>query len=217
MNNRTFQNKTSYKREEILERISQYVLFHGGRIAEPGLYHGRTGIALSLLLYSKRKQDKILEKCGEELLTSVINNLNCNHAISMEFGFSGIGYALALLYERGILTGDLNESLVEVDAAIMELNPLRIKDKSIRTGIGGVYVYMQKRMELSGHTTIYPNSFIRDMEHSLLYGNTPYADFRSFSLLSDLDCPVNKESDYLNQPIDLCGGCSYHLFRESYV
>ena len=75
----------------------------------------------------------------------------------MEYGLAGISYGTTLLSKLGLVECDLNSVLADVDAKIMERDPRRMSDYSVRTGAGGVLLYLALRHETYGTALTFDN------------------------------------------------------------
>ena len=91
-------------------------------------------LLLLCMSYAKRYSDSYIEEYAWDLLQQVYDGVYADMPIGLEFGLAGIGYATALLYEKGWIECDLNGVLSDIDSKIMERDPRRITDFSARTG-----------------------------------------------------------------------------------
>ncbi|MBQ8529673.1 MAG: glycosyltransferase [Parabacteroides sp.] len=111
-----------------------------------GLFHGRMGCVLFLAVYARHTQNEMYENFASELLDTIYEDLNKELHFNLEDGLCGIGWGIEYLVQQGLMQGDTDEILWEVDQRIMEYNPLRISDLSFRRGLGGLTFYVIARL-----------------------------------------------------------------------
>jgi hypothetical protein len=118
------------------------------------LYHGKMGIVLSFAHYARYTGETIYEEFADELLGELINDINDEVPINFENGLCGIGWGIEHLIENGFIKGNSDEILVEIDNKIMEWDISRIKDRSIKSGLAGLYHYVSKRINSTNNHRI---------------------------------------------------------------
>ena len=116
-----------------LRKITDYLLLKSPYIQDIGFFHGKMGIAVALYVYANRYHDQLIEEYAWDLFLQVYDGVHVDMPIGLECGLAGIGYGTTLLCELGLMKCDLNEILVDVDARIMERDPRRITDFSVRS------------------------------------------------------------------------------------
>lgn len=129
-----------------LKHIADYQLLNGAFNPNPSLLNGKMGIALFFFLYAESTHNSWYEEFAGELLDDVCNNLHVNLPISFMDGLCGIGWGIEFMKHRGIIEGDTDEILREVDLKVMERDLRRISDLSFETGLEGIATYIQCRM-----------------------------------------------------------------------
>ena len=130
---------------ERLRKIVDYLLLSSPYMHDIGLFHGKMGVVIALYLYSAKYRDELISDYAWDLLQHIYDNINSNMPIGLEYGLAGIGYGTTILYKHGLVDCDLNSILVDVDSKIMEHDPRRIKDMSIRSGVEGLMQYIALR------------------------------------------------------------------------
>ena len=195
-----------------LRRISEYLLLKSSYMRDIGLFHGKMGIAVSLFAYANKYDDKLMEEYAWDLLQQVYEGVHSDLPIGLENGLIGIGDGVTLLYENKWVEGELNAILSDVDEKIMERDPRRIKDFSIRSGIGGLLLYLTIRERANGVPATFDSQYLAEL-HDKVSDN----DFkvRETNLIDILNMPSFKENDYVDQAIGIDGGSAYYVLKQS--
>lgn len=195
-----------------LRRISEYLLLKSSYIRDIGLFHGKMGIAVSLFAYANKYDDKLMEEYAWDLLQQVYDGVHSDLPIGLENGLIGIGYGVTLLYENKWVEGELDSILSDVDEKIMELDPRRIKDFSIRSGLGGLLLYLTIRKRANGALATFDSQYLAELHDKILENDLK---FREPNLINILNTPSFKENDYVDQPIGIDGGSAYYVIKQS--
>lgn len=193
-----------------LRKITDYLLLKSPYIQDIGLFHGKMGIAVALYVYANRYRDKLLEEYAWDLLQQVYDGVHVDMPIGLEYGLSGIGYGTALLCELGLVECDLNEILGEVDARIMERDPRRITDFSVRSGAGGLQLYIALRQRVSGCILTFDSQYFAELQSAMMNKATLNPSTHIISLLNE---PSFTATDYIDKPIGIDGGCAYYILK----
>ena len=135
----------NHKNTAFHQALSQLIL-NAHFIPGTGLFHGRMGCVLFLAVYARHTQNEMYENFASELLDTIYEDLNKELHFNLEDGLCGIGWGIEYLVQQGLMQGDTDEILWEVDQRIMEYNPLRISDLSFRRGLGGLTFYVIARL-----------------------------------------------------------------------
>lgn len=192
-----------------IDRIADYLLLQSAYMQDVGFFHGKMGIVTALYLYADNCGDEILSDYAWELLQQVYKGIHTNMPIGLETGLAGIGYATVWLCRNGLLEGDLNDILTDIDAKIMEYDPRRITDLSVRTGVGGILLYLRLRQATEPVTT-FDNRYLTELQ-TLVAGHR--MKDTGGKLLTLLSAPTFSESEYIGQPLGIDGGSAYYLLK----
>lgn len=141
------------------EKILSFLLVNYNYILGLGLLHGKMGGVLFFILYSHYTKCGIYEEYAEILMKDIYNKICDDISINFEIGLSGIGWCVEYLIHNKLINGNTDEILFEIDQKIMCVDPLRIDDYSMRTGLGGILLYVNARIK----------SFEREMPFDLEY------------------------------------------------
>ena len=192
-------------------KIVDYLLLKSPYIQDIGLFHGKMGIVFSLYAYAKKYNDRLLEDFAWDLLQQIYNKVHTDIPTGLENGLAGIGYGTTLLSILGLIECDLNTMLSDIDAKIMERDPRRMSDFSVRTGAGGVLLYLALRQETSGTLLTFDNQYVAELKSAaavkmVLNPVTNILDILNEPLF-DINC-------YMEKPIGIDGGSAYYILKD---
>ena len=175
-------------------------------------FHGKMGVVVAMYAYANRYNDKFIEEYAWDLLQQVYDGVYTDMPIGLENGLAGIGYATTLLCERGWVECDLNAILFDIDCKIMERDPRRITDFSMRTGAKGLQVYLALRRKSGIPLLTFDERYIDEL-HSVLVNQSSFnATINILELLNKPGFPVH---EYIDKPIKIDGGSAYYILKET--
>lgn len=97
-----------------------------------GVSHGKMGICIYFFLMGHYENNQSKRETGEDLLNQVIDLLDQNQELDIENGLAGIALGIRFLIKKGIVQGDVNEVLEDIDNTIFRrLNDERNSIRSI--------------------------------------------------------------------------------------
>lgn len=196
---------------ELPDRIKNHLMLKCLTIQDISLYHGKTGIALTLYLYAQKHQDETLEEYAWDLLQAVQEGVNECMPYGMEWGLAGIGTGITLLKKNKALDCDLNSVLADIDTKIMEHDPRRIDDFSFRNGALGLYSYISLRISTEGTISSIDASYLAELQ-TLLQKHASQQTTVPTDFSKDLQVPPWEMSDFIDKPLGLDGGAAYFLY-----
>ncbi len=195
----------------MMDRIAEYLLLNGSNIQEIGLFHGKMGIVVALYLHAEACDDDILREYAWELFQQVYDKVHTDMPVGLERGLAGIGYGTTLLCKRGLVECDLNEILVDIDQKIMERDPRRMTDMSVRTGARGLMLYLSLRQNVEAVTT-FDSGYLRELQETMTRYNIPSGNL---SIMDILHKPSFAETEYIEKPLGIDGGCAYYILKSA--
>lgn len=193
----------------VLSNIVDYLIFKSNTLSEIGLFHGKMGLVVTLYLYAKKYNDDIVNEYAWDLLQQVYDGIHTNVPIDLENGLAGIGYGTTLLCQYGIFDCNLNDILLDIDTQIMERDPRRFTDFSMRTGVKGLMLYIKKRQEVEPIRT-FDSQYITDLQTVIVHNGIACEDRNIMDLISE---PQFQNTEYVEKPIELDGGSSFFIFK----
>ena len=199
---------------ERLRKIVDYLLLYSPYMQDIGLFHGKMGVVIALYLYSTKYSDEQVSEYAWDLLQQIYDGIHSNMPIGLEYGLAGIGYGTTMLYKRGLVDCDLNSILVDVDSKIMEHDPRRMKDLSIRSGVGGLMQYIAFRKSMGEPFETFDTQYISELNATAAPVVSVYqeANFMSF-----LNAPTFSIEEYIEKPLGVDGGSSYYILKDILV
>ena len=128
------------------EEALAYLAINSSYLGDLGLFHGKIGIALFFFEFAQVSHDVSYEGLAENLLGEIYDEIHYDLPINLENGLCGIGWGMEYLVQHGLMEGDTDEILADIDQKVMEINPLRMKDFSLRRGLGSIAFYVLARL-----------------------------------------------------------------------
>lgn len=130
------------------QRIIHRLLMTSNICKDIGLFHGKAGIMLFFMHYYQYTNKILFENVALDLLDEITNNLSKSLSIDFESGLCGIAWAINYLIERKRVEGDSLEICEDIDNKIMETDPCRLNDYSLKNGLGGILLYVLSHIKL---------------------------------------------------------------------
>lgn len=196
---------------ERLRKIVDYLLISSPYMHDIGLFHGKMGVVIALYLYSAKYRDELISDYAWDLLQHIYDNINSNMPIGLEYGLAGIGYGTTILYKHGLVDCDLNSILVDVDSKIMEHDPRRIKDMSIRSGVEGLMQYIALRKSTGEPFETFDAQYLTELYTTASPIVSVYQDK---SIMSILNAPTFSIEEYTEKPLGIDGGSAYYILKD---
>lgn len=194
-----------------LTKIADYLLLRSSYIQDIGLFHGKMGIVVSLYAYAKKYGDPLMEDYAWDLLQQIYESIHTDTPVGMEYGLAGIGYGMALLCQLGLIECDLNAVLSDVDAKIMERDPRRMADHSVRTGTGGLALYIALRQRTGMPLLTFDGQYLAELGSAVAGGPGINPRTRLIDILNEPSFGVD---GYVGKPIGIDGGSAYYILND---
>lgn len=192
--------------QEILQRITRFLLLRGSFISNIGLLNGKMGIAIFFYLYSKLTNNKLYADFAGELIDEIYDKMSLEIPLGFGDGLAGIAWGIHYLVDNHFVYGDIDCILEDFDYKIQELDVRKIKDVSLETGLKGLAYYVISRYgNRSYRNSIISNDYIGDLINSLMSSNV---DDDSVMLVEQLNKIINLENKIVS--VDLL----YQLTRD---
>ena len=139
-------SKTQFSQLDTLNRITNHLIMSSNSIQDIGLYYGKLGIIAFFYHYSRFVQKTIYEKFADELLDEVCETVHEQLPCDLANGYCGIGWTVEYLFKQKFIKGNTYEILRNIDEKVMERDTRRITDKSLASGIEGIFLYVLVRL-----------------------------------------------------------------------
>lgn len=140
-----------------LSQISDMLLLNGTLTENPGLVHGKTGIAIFFFHFAKYTQNMLYANYAMDLINETFSQIHVNSPADYEKGIAGIGVAIDYMIRNQFLTPeeDICEDLdLRMERAVMH-DPWQ--DFSLYDGLTGYGRYWISRL-------LFPNSSKRSQD-----------------------------------------------------
>jgi len=133
-----------------LQRIADYLMKKSNQTSAIGLLNGKMGIVIFFAHYAQYTGLQHYDEFTENLLDEVYSMLGRNSPIDFQSGLCGIGWGIEYLVQNGLMEGNTDEILEDIDKKIMDIDVEHISDKSMEKGLCGIMHYVYARV-LSAH------------------------------------------------------------------
>jgi hypothetical protein len=132
-------------KEKVLD-INRHIILNAFNLSDLGLFGGKMGIILYFYIFARRQKEKIYEEFASELFDNLIDELHIHIPFFFDDGLCGIGWGIEYLAQHNYIMADTNDLLTDVDSAVMQLDPARIRDTEPEKGLSGVVHYVTTRL-----------------------------------------------------------------------
>lgn len=151
------------------EQALAYLTINGSFTGDLGLFHGRMGIILFFAHYARATQSKHYEDFAGYLLDELYEEIHNDLPVNLENGLCGIGWGIEYLVQQGVMEGDTDEILADIDRKVMELDPLRMTNLGFRRGLAGIAFYVIARLNANRTTAALPfdDAYLTSLQQAL--------------------------------------------------
>lgn len=195
-----------------LRKVTDYVLLRSSYMREVGLFHGKMGVVISLYAYAKKYDDPLLEEYAWDLFQQVYDGVHTDMPVGMEYGLAGIGYGTTLLQKAHFIDCDLNAVLADVDSKIMERDPRRMTDITLRTGAAGLHMYLSFRQSVQQPLLSFDSRYVEELQSRL---REEASCVVAAELIDIIDEPSFSVEEYIDKSISIDGGSSYYILKDT--
>ena len=199
-----------------IEKIVNYLMLTCDQISDVSLYHGKTGIVLTLMLYAKKTNSNSVKCFAEECFNSIYNGIHDGMPLGIESGLAGVGYGVTLMNKAGLINCDLNDVLFNIDSKIMETDPRRFHDFAFSKGLSGIMAYINLRLQVEGQVATFDSLYLDELTTQLNTADDIVQFELSKKIIEDIEAPFWNENDYISKPISIHEGSSYYLLKKFY-
>ena len=135
------------------KRLINTLLLNSSFCGNPGLFHGKTGIAILFYILHRHTGHKVYEGYAGELIDEIYEDITIQSPVDFENGLAGIAWGIEYLVQNGFIEADTNEVLADIDDAI---NKHRVysppADLSLASGAAGILAYLLARLKSNQNT-----------------------------------------------------------------
>lgn len=195
-----------------MRKIVEYLLLYSPYMRDIALFHGKMGVVVALYMYAERFHDELISEYAWELFQQIYDGIHSNMPIGLEYGLVGIGYGTTLMYKHGLVDCDLNSILTEIDSKIMEYDPRRMKDLSVRSGIGGLMRYIALRQSTGEPLRTFDEQYLTEL-YTTAAGIAACSN--EASIMDILNAPPFPIEEYTEKPLGIDGGSAYYILKDT--
>ncbi|NLI35780.1 MAG: hypothetical protein GX416_04585 [Bacteroidales bacterium] len=159
-------------KEELLLRISRYLMLQGSFTNNLGLLNGKMGFSLFFFHYSRFREISLYEDFAEELITEIYREITQNVIYNFRDGLCGIAWGIEYLIRNKFVEAEEDDILKELDNKILEYDIRYMKDFSLETGLVGIGHYAISRcIGATKGSFPLPKTYLNELVHSLITTN----------------------------------------------
>lgn len=151
----------------LFERILPFMLTNYSYASGLGLMHGKMGGVLFFFMYARYIENKIYEEYAEMLMEDIYNEMHENLLVNFETGLCGIGWCIEYMIRNKLIDGNTDDILKNIDEKIMSRDPLRINDFSMKTGLGGILLYVNARIKSYERDMPFDQKYLKELEEKV--------------------------------------------------
>lgn len=199
---------------ETLDRLIHHLVLRSATTQALSLYHGKMGIAMTLMIYARHHGSPHLHNYAERLLLNVCDNIPENMSPGFAEGLAGIGYGITILHRKGLIDGNLDDILADIDAQLMRYDPRRYDDFSFRTGLCGIKYYIDTRRKYYGVSDTIDPIFERELALALERNREKCEQYTH--MMDDINAPIWTLVEYKDKELGIDNGCAYYIIKEIY-
>lgn len=185
-----------------IEQALAYLTINGSYLNDLGLFHGKMGIVLFFSELAHVSQNSAYEDLASNLLGEIYEEIHYDLPINLENGLCGIGWGMEYLVQHRLMEGNTDEILSDIDQKVMEINPLRMKDFSLRRGLGGIAYYVLARLNASRQSATLPfdKDYLNALQEAISLADFFHEDEIGFNLSESLQQVLNGQHINLQLP-----------------
>lgn len=135
------------EKKTLLKEVYYKVLLNCNSMEDLGIAEGRMGAILFLAAYAHYRKEEMGDELAGILMDQLYEKLSVAMPLNWTDGLYGIAYAITWLIANGFMEGNVSEVLSDIDARIMERDPLRMTDYSWEYGLAGLLFYVLFRLK----------------------------------------------------------------------
>ncbi len=112
--------------DQSMQKIANTVVANLANTSEVGLFKGKMGLTLFMYEYAKKKSiNNAYEATADMLIDDIYKQIKPNIATNLIDGSAGIGFGLSYLLKNGLIDGEPNNVLEDIDKRLLE-NPKNV-------------------------------------------------------------------------------------------
>lgn len=152
------------------QQIVHQLLLRSDIDQDLGLYHGKMGVIIFFVHYSKLNNKELYDIIIDELMEELMEEIHVGLPVDFASGILGIGWGIEYLIQNGFMEGDSLDICEEIDLKTMKQDPRRITDYSIETGLGGLLHYVLAHIKgvMTQHSKLpFDETYLSDLHYAV--------------------------------------------------
>lgn len=127
---------------DLEDRIINHLIINSYNHSNLGLLSGKMGILIFFLHYSTYKKQCVYEDYAFDILDKILDEISTNTPLGLDTGLIGIGWGIEYILQTKYAMGNEVNICEVIDDKIMKMDPRRIDDLSLDTGLEGLMHYI---------------------------------------------------------------------------
>lgn len=133
--------------EKSLAKLADMLIINGTLLESPGLWYGRTGVAIFFFHYGHYTKLELFEEYAVEIIEQIQKTIHQDSPVDYSRGLAGIGVGIEYLAQNGFLDINTNEILEDFDFKIIhEVKHKHHKNGSLHNELIGLGKYLFLRL-----------------------------------------------------------------------
>lgn len=134
-----------------LETIVQTLIINGTLTDSPGLFYGKTGIAVFFFNYARQTGNELFYDYAIDLIDKIQDQITVSISAQYDIGLAGIGVGFEYFVQNGFLEADDNDIFEDLDARMYRITMYEpYSDLNIEGGLTGWGRYFIFRLKGNG-------------------------------------------------------------------
>lgn len=194
------QNKLLSKNK--IEPVINHLILNANFLDNLGLFHGKMGVCITFAHLARYTNENLYDDLAWRLLDEIFDSISLN-SLNFECGLAGVGWGVEYLIQNNFFKGNSADILFELDNEILKLNLNCMNDKSIRTGVMGILLYISIRCKSS-------NFEGKSLYHSYFEDNKlkKILNIRDVDVLRNIIKHTNYDDYFYYNVLGLENGCA---------
>lgn len=167
--------------QEIVNRKHMFPLHSIDTIVQSANYpknlslrHGLIGKILFFYVLAEHTEETHYKEYAESLMEVLFEDISINMPITFFDGLSGIGWCIQYLISNHLEEGNANEILEELDNAIIEHDPMQIRDLSFETGLAGIVAYIRSRSNSQDSLSPFDEAYLQRLQEACVMNHIDF-------------------------------------------
>jgi len=151
-----------------LEKIEQTLIINGTLTDQPGLFYGKTGIAVFFFHLARHTGNKLFQDYAMNLIEEIQKQITTTISARYDVGLAGIGAGFEYFMQNGFLEADDNDIFEDFDARMYRAAMYEpYSNLSLEGGLTGWGRYFIRRLRGNGQKNDQLNKALAHIVHEI--------------------------------------------------